>query len=103
MDIFLVPLDTSNQSFEIQLAGRELVLDCVWNGQAGAWMLSLYDGLTDEPLLMSMPLVAGIDLLAQHKYLGIDGQLFVYTDGDETAPPTLDNLGVESNLYLVTP
>ena len=102
MDIFLVPLDTSNQSFEIQLAGRDLVLDCVWNWQAPAWMLSLYDGDTDEPLVMNIPLVAGIDLLGQYKHLGIDGQLFVYTDGDETAPPTLDNLGAESNLYLVT-
>lgn len=102
MDIFLIPLEPVGQRFEINLAGRELILECVWNGQGGSWYMSLYDGLTKAPLLVSQPLVTGINLLAQHKYLGIEGELFIYTDGDAFAPPTADNLGTESNLYLVT-
>jgi hypothetical protein len=48
-----------------------------------------------------MPLVTGIDLLRQYRYLGIPGSMIVYTDGDPDAPPTLENLGNESNLYYV--
>jgi hypothetical protein len=103
MDIFLIPMDARSQQFEIDLAGRSLILESLWNGQADAWMLSMYDGITKDALFMNMPMVAGIDLLAPFRYLGIDGQLFVYTDGDETALPTARNLGAESNLYFVVP
>jgi hypothetical protein len=40
-------------------------------------------------------------LLEQFKHVGIPGKLLVYTDGDEFAPPTLENLGQEANLYYV--
>jgi len=33
--------------------------------------------------------------------LSIGAELWVLTDGDDTAPPTIDNLGSESNLFLV--
>lgn len=45
--------------------------------------------------------MSGADLLAQHEYIGIPGQLIVYTDGDEFSPPTLSNLGQEANLYYL--
>ena len=103
MEIYLLPLENTPQRFEIELDGRLFILQCVWNGEAPAWMLDLYDAETSEPLFHSVPLVAGEDILKPYRYLGINGQLFVYTDGAEMEPPTLDNLGRESNLYFVTP
>jgi hypothetical protein len=47
-------------------------------------------------------LITGADCLSGLEYLGITGQLVVFTDGDELAVPTLENLGVESNLYFLT-
>jgi hypothetical protein len=64
-----------------------------------SWLISLSDVDTGVMLFDSMPLVTGTDLLAQYEHLGIPGSLIVYTDGDELAPPTEDNLGVECNLY----
>lgn len=103
MEIYLLPMENTPQRFEIELDGRLFILQCVWNGEAPAWMLDLYDAETSEPLFHSVPLVVGEDILKPYRYLGIKGQLFVYTDGAEMEPPTLDNLGRESNLYFVTP
>ena len=89
MDIFLLPLTNTPQRFEIELDGRLFILQCVWNEEAPAWMLDLYDAETGEALFRSAPLVAGVDILKPYAYLGIKGQLFVYTDGAESEPPTL--------------
>ncbi len=51
---------------------------------------------------MNIPLVTGTDLLGQYEYVGLNGQLFVYTDGNADNVPTLDNLGIESNLFYLT-
>ena len=49
------------------------------------------------------PLVPGVDLLAQYRYLGFTGSLVVQTDNDPNADPTYDSLGQTSQLYFVTP
>ena len=41
------------------------------------------------------------DLLAQYRYLGIGGALFVVSDPNVLAPPTQDNLGIASHLYFL--
>ena len=99
--LFKIPLDNIPQRFAIELAGRSLIAGSRWNDEAQAWMLDFYDEQTNEPLIISLPLVVGADLLSQHEYIGIPGQLIAYTDGDEFAPPTLDNLGQEANLYYL--
>lgn len=99
--LFKIPLINIPQRFAIELAGRSLIVVSQWNDEAPAWMVSFYDEATNEPLILSLPLVSGADLLSQHQHLGIPGQLIVYTDGDEFAPPTLENLGQEANLYYL--
>lgn len=85
------------------MAGVEYILTCKWNDAGeGGWVLDIADGLTNEPIAANIPLVAGADLLSGLEYLGIDGKLFVQTDGDQEAVPTLTNLGIESNLYFIT-
>lgn len=98
--VFRIPLENIPQDFNITLAGRQLRIINKWNDYSG-WLLDLYDANTQAPIIMAIPLVVGCDLLAQYEYTGLKGQLIVYTDGDQNATPTLDNLGIESNLYFL--
>ncbi|MBM4311869.1 MAG: hypothetical protein FJ119_13110 [Deltaproteobacteria bacterium] len=61
----------------------------------------MLDAATETPLILNMPIVTGADLLRQFRYLGIPGSLISYTQGDENAPATLDNLGADANLYYI--
>lgn len=100
--IFTIPLANVPQRFAIDLSGKSYIMESVWNTINSAWEISLFDGDTEEPIFESLPLVTGVDLLAQYGYLQIGGSLVCYTDGDEFAPPTLENIGQEANLYYVT-
>lgn len=99
---FLIPLVNIPQSFVINLAGVNYTMTVKWNDseQAG-WVLDLADE-SGNPIAAGLPLITGADVLAGLDYLGINGNLIVWTDGDPTAVPTLDNLGVNSNLYFQT-
>lgn len=100
MKAFKIPFTNVPQRFAISLAGKDYVLQNVWNSESNSWEISMFDGDTDAPIFASLPLVTGVNLLRQYEYLGIAGSLYVYTDGDDTAVPTETNLGVESNLYF---
>lgn len=103
METFLIPLLNVPQDFTIAMGGRELRIVSKYNAALeGGWVLDIYDSETNEPIVMNVPMVTGADLLAQYEYLGLNGEMYVYTDGDETAVPTLENLGIESNLYFRT-
>lgn len=88
------------QKFRVAFVNREYEVVSRWNGALNSWVLDLYDS-NRNPLIMCIPMVCGIDLLSQYGYMDFGAELWVMTDGDETAIPTIDNLGAESNLYLV--
>lgn len=101
--VFLMPVVNIPQSFEINLAGKDYIMTCKFNNSPDAgWVLDFVDALTSLPIIANVPLITGLDCLDGLGYLGFDGQLFVFTDGDDFAVPTLTNLGVESNLYFST-
>lgn len=103
MDLFLVPLSNIPQEFNINLNGRELIILCKWNDMPeGGWIVDISDFITNQSIIAGIPLVTGCDLLEQYEYLELGGSLVIFTDGDANAVPTLENLGVESNLYYVT-
>lgn len=103
MALSKIPVTNSPQTFQISLAGKDYSLTCKFNSAVEAgWIIALADTNTGVPIADNIPLITGADLLVGLEYLGIGGQLFVYTDGDGLAVPTLDNLGVESNLYFQT-
>ena len=78
-------------------------MTCRWNSAVeGGWVLDFTDADSGEPIVANIPLVTGVNLLDGLEYLGFNGELYVYTDGDQNAVPTLENLGVESNLYFQT-
>lgn len=98
---FVIPLTNVPQRFAIELSGVAYVIVCRWNGELPAWTIDVLDEATSAPLILNLPLVSGVDLLEQFGHIGIPGKLLVYTDGDEFAPPNLENLGHEANLYYV--
>ena len=99
---FLIPLQNTPQTFSIALAGITYNINCRWNNAPDAgWIIDIAD-VNNTPLACNIPLITGADCLAGLEYLGINGSLAVYTNGDQFAVPTLDNLGVESNLYFLT-
>lgn len=103
METFLIPLLNVPQDFTITLANRELRIVSKWNDSVEAgWVIDIYDDITEEALVVCVPMVTGADLLEQYEYLNLNGKLIVFTDGDESAVPTLLNLGTESNLYFKT-
>lgn len=103
MQTFLIPLLNVPQDFNITLADRNLRLVSKWNdADEAGWVLDVYDGETNAALIMNVPMITGADLLEQYEYVGLNGKLIVFTDGDELAVPTLENLGTESNLYFQT-
>ncbi len=101
MSLFKIPVTNEPQSFQIALAGKEYTCTCRYNYMIEAgWILDFSDVDTAEVIVTNIPLVTGVDLLDGLEYLGFGGKLFVRTDGDDFAVPTLENLGVESFLYF---
>ncbi len=103
MITFLIPLTNVPQKFDIALSGVNYVMTVKWNDAPEAgWMLDLDNADTGESVVAGIPFITGADCLAGLEYLGIGGEMVVFTDGNEFAVPTLENLGVESNLYFQT-
>lgn len=100
---FKIPLVNIPQTFQISLAGKNYIALCRWNNSPEAgWVMDFADQVTGLPIVGNIPLITGADCLSGLGYLGFNGSLFVFTDGDDDAVPTLENLGIESNLYFVT-
>lgn len=103
MSAFQIPLTNTPQLFQISLAGNDYIMTCRWNDSFEAgWVIDFANALTSAPIITNLPLVTGVNILDGLNYLGFGGSLFIFTDGDDFAVPTLENLGVESNLYFVT-
>lgn len=98
---YLIPIENVPQQFAIDLAGVTYTLTSKWNDMAQCWYLDIADA-DQNSIAAGIPFTTGADLLKGLAYLGIDGGLIVYTNGDASAIPTLDNLGTDCNLYFQT-
>jgi hypothetical protein len=87
---FFLPLDPNQYQFVLLYRDADM----------GGWVLDINDGL-GNPLVCGIPLVSGHDLLEQYVYLNIPGQLWITSDGDVTAVPTFDALGLSTRLYFL--
>lgn len=101
--IFTIPLQNVPQQFGITLANAEYLITVKWNDSPDAgWVMDISDALTNNSIAANIPFITGANLLSGLEYLGIEGAFVVFTDGDEDATPTLDNLGIDCNLYFLT-
>ena len=84
------------------MAAINYTLTVKWNDIAQCWFMDIADA-NANPLACALPLITGADMLDDLEYLGIGGQLIVFTNGeDPNSIPTLYNLGTDSNVYFVT-
>lgn len=77
-----------------------LAMNMKWNKSAQCWVVDILDE-SGAALLSGVHMVTGSDLLSQFRYMGFGGKLMVQTDGDITAVPTFENLGVQGRLYFI--
>ncbi|MCP9270143.1 hypothetical protein M5U04_19195 [Xenorhabdus sp. XENO-1] len=98
MSIVEIPLQTENQQFDIQLGGINYRMQLQWGGCAG-WILDIMHP-NSEPIVMGIPLVFGVDILEQYRYLGFSGSLVFYCNNPykEAAEGDLVN---DNRLYFV--
>ena len=102
-NIFAIPLAVGTpQQLTVQLSGTDYQLTLRYrNTDQGGWFLDIAD-VAGTPIISSMPLVTGANLLAQYAHLGINAELWVQTTSNPDAVPTFTNLGADAQLYAVT-
>lgn len=101
--IVKIPVRPSQaQRFRVTLDGAVYNMRLTYDGaQDGCWILDIGDA--DGNLLVAgIPLLTGVNLLAQYAYLGFAGSLVCTTDRGAGEVPTFDGLGVTSHLYYLT-
>ena len=97
--IYEIPLQPGvPQTFAVVLNGVTYNMTLRWCDPNQAWTLDIADA-SGNALVSGIALVTGADLLEQYGYLGIGGRLFVQTDNNADAVPTLANLGIAGHLY----
>ena len=102
MTTYEIPLRTGHQSMSIRLGDETYQLRLLYaDAVNGGWVLDISDA-SGVALISGLPLVAGADLLAQHKHLGIAGALYAATEGDVGTPPDFESLGRAGKLYFVS-
>jgi hypothetical protein len=110
---FLIPFSGVPESFTVTVNGIEYGFYTRFNSVSNCWMLWISD--TDgNPLLSSIMMVTGTDLLGPYPDLGFGFQLVVQSVGDvdndqlPTEPlvdhtPAYGDLGVVGFVYAVLP
>ncbi|MDE9464416.1 phage baseplate plug family protein [Xenorhabdus bovienii] len=99
MNIVEIPLQSENQQFDIQLGGISYRMRLQWRDCAG-WILDIMHP-NSEPIVMGIPLVFGVDILEQHRYLGFNGSLIFYCD-DPKNETNREELGKNNRLYFIS-
>lgn len=98
--IYEIPCSGGPRKFSINLGGKNYSMRTFYNdAPMGGWCFDLYDS-AGNPLACGRPLVTGCDLLGQLGYLGVNGIMFVRTDGDPGATASFGTLGTQTHLYF---
>lgn len=101
-NFYKIPLKGGPERFKITLGGTDYWLQLTYkNVEQGGWVLNISNS-TGSPIVNGIPLVTGVDLLAQYPHLGFAGRLWVQTDYSADAVPTFENLGTSTKLLWVT-
>ena len=95
-----IPLSPRPQTFSVSLARVSYKMTVQWCTAARCWILDILT-LDEIPLLLGLPMVTGVDLLGQHRHIGIGGGLAVQSDVDLNEVPTFESLGVHGHLYFL--
>lgn len=92
-----IPLSNKNQEFDIQLGNKIYHLRVVFREYCG-WVLDVMTQSKEE-ILLGIPLVHGVDIFEQYRYLGFDGSLvFVCENIDDEL--SYEQIGQANKLYF---
>lgn len=101
-NFFKIPLLGTPERFRITLSGIDYWIKVTYkNVTDGGWVMDISDS-TGNSLVNGIPLVTGVNLLAQYPHLGFKGRMWIQTDYDPDAVPTFTNLGSSAKLFWVT-
>lgn len=96
-----VPLLPQPQKFSIVLLGITYNMRTRWSNLSNAWMLDISDADL-VPIVGSIPLVVGADLLEEYEYLNIEGGLWVQnTTGPADDVPGFNDFGSIARLLFI--
>jgi hypothetical protein len=103
--VFEVPLTPGTpQKLNITILGVQYQFQLVFREVDAAvsnWSLDILTS-AGQPIVCSLPLVTGANLLAQFAYLGLGFELWVATDGGNVLEiPTFANLGNTCHLLWI--
>jgi hypothetical protein len=101
--IYEIPLKPSNPTiFAIDLDGTTYNFRFTYSdARDGAWILDVADASLNL-ILAGIPLVSGVDLLGQYRYLGFSGGLYVTTDRGTGEVPGFGDFGSVAHLFYVS-
>lgn len=108
MGMFQLPFKPQqNQTVKLTINGNDYTFKLQWNDRGSFWELDIFDASL-EPIVCGIPLVTGVDLLAQYPYmlLAQAGKMVCFSKSVSLpidAIPNYDNLGIDSFVYLLTP
>ncbi|MBP2167722.1 hypothetical protein J2125_000914 [Erwinia toletana] len=95
-----IPLTPDNQQFTILIGNLSWRIRLLWRDDAG-WIMDLQQS-DGTAIISGIPLVSGVDLLAQYNSLGFGFSLYFLSDVDTQQYATKTDLGSNSHLYVVT-
>lgn len=98
LEAYIIPFSNEPEEFSCSFGGKTLKFKTKWNDSFAQWQVDVIDAKTESVLSYGIPLVTGCDLLAPFDYLGLEGHIFVKSEGDDL-PPTVDNLGKTCFVY----
>jgi hypothetical protein len=102
MNVYEIPLSPQPQRLTVTLGGVDYRMTVQYRAAGAAgWMLDIADA-RGAPLANGIPLVTGVDLLAQYRHLGFLGRMWVQGAENPDDVPTFDDLGAGSRLFWVT-
>ncbi|MGV0885977.1 hypothetical protein V6760_03780 [Acinetobacter venetianus] len=92
--IYEIPLNYGNQKFNIKLGTTQFKLQLIY--RAECWYLDFFD-TAENPLIASLPIVVGDNLLSQHQHI-IKGSLYVLNTNEDEGQ-SFSDLGKNIKLY----
>ena len=98
MATYEIPLTAGAQRFTVNLGGIQYRMTLTYrNAVGGGWFLDM-ERIDEADAIFGMPLLIGIDLLAQYEHKGF-GHLAAFMDAGATGEPSFDDMGSTIHLY----
>lgn len=89
---YQIPLSEGSQTFSITLGDHQCKISVIYrDAVGGGWFIDV-ERTDGSAAVFGLPLVTGVDLLAQHKHLGLGG-LSVQWSGGGMEYPSFEDMG----------